>query len=220
MKLGGDLTSSTFREHVMSATLERFGRIDILVNNAGVGLYAMPSQASVDLSLRMFELNVFAPLAMAQLVIPSMRRQGRGTIVNIGSIGGEVTLPWAALYSASKFALHGIDAALRVELRRDRIHVLRVCPGIVDTQFRSHVLGGEAPPGGSNIRRIISPETVVDAMLDGIRRRRSIVYVPFLSWAFVTLGRLLPSVMSWYLDSLVARHSPSSPAAPLHERLG
>ena len=140
----GDITDPGVRDEIVRRTVDRFGTIDILVNNAGVGLYKPPSSAPIELVRRLFEVNVFAPLAMAQLTIPYMKRQGSGTIVNIGSVGGFASLPWASMYCASKFALHAINDSLRRELSRDGIHVMKVAPGIVDTKFREHVLDGTA----------------------------------------------------------------------------
>jgi short-subunit dehydrogenase len=194
----GDLTSDGFAGELVRRVMDHFGRIDILVNNAAVGLYAPPSEAPLPLVKKLFDLNVFAPLRLAQLVAPLMRRQGGGVIVNIGSVGGAVSLPWAALYCASKFALHAINDSLRRELRGDGIHVMKVCPGIVATGFREHVLAGRAPGGVEDIQRIVTPEQVADRILWGIERRRLNVYVPWLSKAFMTLDFAAPRVMDWY----------------------
>src|SRR5579884_4414431 len=90
----GDITLEETRRALVDRTLERFGTIDILINSAGVGLYAPAWCAPIGEVRRMFELNLFALLEMVQLVAPIMQRQRRGTIVNIGSIAGKVTLPW------------------------------------------------------------------------------------------------------------------------------
>jgi short-subunit dehydrogenase len=93
----------------------------------------------------MFDVNLMAAVGMAQQVVPAMRAQGSGAIVNIGSIGGRVTLPWSTLYCASKYALHSVSEGLYRELKPYQIHVLTVIPGIVDTNFRFHVLAGTPP---------------------------------------------------------------------------
>ena len=95
LQTAGDITKAKTREETVCRTLDRFGRIDILVNNVGVGQYSWPSEVDTDVSKRMFDVNVFAPLALTQLVIPEMRKRESGTIVNLGSIGGKVSLPWA-----------------------------------------------------------------------------------------------------------------------------
>ena len=194
----GDLTTEGFAEELVGRVLDHFGRIDILVNNAGVGLYAPPTEAPLELVKKLFELNVFAPLRLAQLVAPAMRRQGGGVIVNMGSVGGGVSLPWAALYCASKFALHAVNDSLRRELAGAGIHVMKVCPGIVATGFRDHVLAGAAPGGVERIRRIVTPQQVAEGAWRGIQRRQRNVYVPWLSKVFMGVDFVAPRVMDWY----------------------
>jgi short-subunit dehydrogenase len=195
----GDITDGGFRQAVVRRTLDHFGRIDVLINNVGVGLYAPPSLADVDLVRRLFDVNVFSPLALTQLVIPQMRDQGGGSIINIGSVGGAVSLPWAAMYCASKFAVHGVNDSLRREVAGYGIHVMKVCPGIVATKFRQHVLGGQAPTPVENIRRVVSPEQVAHAIRSGLKSKARTVYVPALSRAFMAIGAISPRLMDWYL---------------------
>jgi short-subunit dehydrogenase len=151
----------------------------------------------------LFEVNVMAALRLTQLVIPIMRRQRSGSIVNIGSVAGDVSLPWAAGYAASKYALHGITDSLRRELRREGIRVVKVCPGIVATDFRKHVLFGSAPSSVKNLRPVVSAEAVADAVLRGVESGSSCsIYVPRIGRAFSVLGTLFPGVMDWYLGRL------------------
>jgi short-subunit dehydrogenase len=207
--LPGDLTVNGFAEELVARTLGHFGRIDVLVNNAGIGLYAPALDAPLALVRKLFELNVFAPLRLAQLVAPAMRRQGGGTIVNMGSVGGGVSLPWAALYCASKFALQAVNDSLRRELGGAGIHVMKVCPGIVATSFREHVLAGEAPTGVVRIRRVVTSRQVAECVWRGIERRRANVYVPWLSKVFVGVDFVAPRLMDWY-----CRRTGSPKAAP------
>src|ERR1019366_4580300 len=104
--------------------------------NAGVGLYAPAGEATLRQTRAMFELNFFTVLALSQLVIPAMRKQRAGTIVNVSSIAGKVPLPWFTLYSASKYALCALTDGMRMELRGDGIHTITVCPGYVRTDFQ------------------------------------------------------------------------------------
>src|SRR5581483_7391136 len=185
--LTGDLTSAEDRRRVVEGALAHFGRIDILVNNAGVGLYAPAHQAPMEPTRRLFELNFFAPLEMTQLVAPGMIRQGSGAIVNVSSIAGKVTLPWFTLYSASKYALCSLSDGLRMELRRSGIHVMKVCPGYVDTGFQAHVLGGESPAGVRGTRRTfaITAEQCAEAIARGLERNARTVLTPRTGWLFV-----------------------------------
>ena len=105
----GDLTTDEARRRAVDRTLERFGAIDILINNAGIGTYAPSWEMPMEDARYLMELNFFVPLALSQLVAPHMRQRHSGMIVNVGSIGGKVVLPWMTLYSVTKSALGGAD---------------------------------------------------------------------------------------------------------------
>jgi short-subunit dehydrogenase len=196
----GDITLREIRELAVKRTLQRRGRIDVFINCAGVGLYAAPTEVSIPLFSRVLDVNVLAPLALAQMVVPGMRKQGGGSIVNISSVAGFVALPWAAAYSASKFALDSVHDSLRRELRGGCIHVLKVCPGIVDTDFRDHVLAGTAPTSVRSIRRVVSADAVAGAILSAIHHRRHTIYVPRLGRLFALAGSVAPRLMDAYLS--------------------
>ena len=195
----GDITDPEIRARIVRRTLDRFGRIDFLINNVGVGQYGYPTEVDTEISKRMFDINVFAPLALTQLVIPTMRQQRSGVIANIGSVGGRVSLPWAVMYCSTKWAVHCIDDSLRRELKSSGIHVVKVCPGIVDTKFRDHVLAGNAPAPVEDIRRVVSPDQVAEAVIGGIQHRKRTVFVPKIGFAFVWMEALAPWAMDLYL---------------------
>ncbi len=195
----GDITSAEARAAAVEQTLARFGRIDVLVNNAGVGQYGYPSEVDVEISKRMFDVNVFSALALTQLVLPQMKAHSSGAIVNIGSVGGKVALPWAVMYCSTKWALHCVSDSLHRELRGSGIHVMKVCPGIVDTKFRDHVLAGSAPRNVENIRRVVSPDQVALGLIRGLERGRKTVFVPKIGYIFTSLDFFAPRVMDWYL---------------------
>jgi short-subunit dehydrogenase len=195
----GDVTCAGTRQATIERTLHAYGRIDVLINNAGVGLYSPATEVPVDSFGRLMEVNVVAPLALAQLVIPVMLQQSSGTIVTMGSVAGCVSLPWAAAYCASKSALHAIHDSLRRELRGSSVHLIKVCPGIVNTRFREHVLAGSAPPAVHSIRRVVSAETVADRIWEAIGRRKTSVYVPRIGGVFALTGALAPWLMDLYL---------------------
>jgi short-subunit dehydrogenase len=197
--VAGDITSAATRARVVERTMARFGRIDILINNAGVGQYGYPTEVDTEISKRMFDINVFSALALTQLVLPPMRTRKSGTIVNIGSVGGKVSLPWAVMYCATKWALHCVDDSLHRELEGTGIRVMKVCPGIVDTKFRDHVLAGTAPDQVENIRRVVSPDQVAAAIIRGVERGKRTVFVPKIGFVFTSLDFLAPRIMDWYL---------------------
>ena len=192
----GDLTVEEARRAAVERTIARFGRIDILINNAGVGVYRPSWATPMDEARRMWELNFFAALGMAQLVAPHMRERRSGTIVNVSSIAGEFTLPWLPLYSASKSALGAWTEALRMELGLDGSHAMLVCPGYVKTEFHRHAMGGK-PPGkiAAGKRFAISPEDCARAIRRGVERGARTVMAPRSGWLLVAAARLFPGVV-------------------------
>ncbi len=204
--IAGDVTADDDRRMAVDATLDRYGRIDILINSAGAGLYAPAWQAPLDAVRRMYELNFFGALGMIQRVVPHMQRQSGGCIVNVSSIAGKVTLPWLTLYSASKYALGSLTDGLRMELRRDGIHAMTVCPGYVSTKFQEHMLLGRAPANvrDSNLFRI-RPEECAEAIARGVEKNARTVVTPRAGWVFIALERLFPSWIDRRLEEMYRR---------------
>jgi short-subunit dehydrogenase len=192
----GDLTAEETRCRVVERTIERFGGIDILINNAGIGFYLPSWSAPMEHARRIMELNFFALLGMIQLTVPHMRAQGRGTIVNVGSIGGKMTLPWMTVYSASKYAVGSLTEGLRMELKRDGIRTMLVCPGYVKTGFQQHVTAGEAPEKVKRSRRFaVTADECALAIRRGVERDARTVLSPAAGWILVALMRLIPSIV-------------------------
>lgn len=125
-------------EQAISTIIAEQGRIDVLVNNAGTVLHGAAEDVPMDLARDQFEVNVFAPARLAQLVLPHMRQQGSGTIVNVSSIGGEIALPLGCWYYATKHALEAYSDTLRMEVEPFGINVVIIQPGIVKTEFEDH----------------------------------------------------------------------------------
>ncbi len=115
--------------------LARAGRIDVLVNNAGYALLGAIEDLQPEAVRRQFQVNVFAPLQLARAVLPTMRAQRSGTIVNVSSLAGRVSLPLMGSYCASKFALEAFTDALRVEAKPFGVRAVLVEPGPVATEF-------------------------------------------------------------------------------------
>ena len=119
----------------MAAIEDAAGPVGVLVNNAGYGLYGPVEQLPMDEIRRQFETNFFGLVRLTQLVLPGMRRRGRGRILNVSSMGGRITLPGGAFYHASKYAVEGLSDALRMEVAQFGIDVVLIEPGPVKTPW-------------------------------------------------------------------------------------
>ncbi|MCL3779021.1 SDR family oxidoreductase [Prolixibacteraceae bacterium JC049] len=130
-----DVTDKNSIKDAVALGTNRFGRIDVLVNNAGYGAFGLLEEASQEEIDNQFNTNLFGVINVTQEVLPVMRRQNAGVIVNITSIGGLVGMPMLSLYSASKFAVEGLSESLSHELKKFNIKVRTVSPGSFATNF-------------------------------------------------------------------------------------
>ncbi|MFI5335522.1 MAG: SDR family NAD(P)-dependent oxidoreductase [Opitutales bacterium] len=135
LAIPGDITCEADRRRLVDAALARFGRIDALVNNAGYGTRGPVEMVPVDLIRRNFETNVFSLVALTQLVLPHLRAQGGGTIVNIGSVAGRIARPLSSIYDSTKHALEALTDGLRGELKPFGVRVTLIRPGFILTEF-------------------------------------------------------------------------------------
>jgi NAD(P)-dependent dehydrogenase (short-subunit alcohol dehydrogenase family) len=130
-----DVNSSDSISRAIDYILEKEGRLDVVLNNAGFGMMGSVEDTSIDEAKSLFETNFWGVVRVCRAVLPVMRDQEYGYIVNISSIGGQIGLPFRGLYSASKFAIEGMTEALRMEVRPFGIHVVLVEPGNLRTKF-------------------------------------------------------------------------------------
>jgi NAD(P)-dependent dehydrogenase (short-subunit alcohol dehydrogenase family) len=130
-----DVTDEASMQTAVNAVTEAEGAVGVLVNNAGYSQSGAVESVPIDQVRRQFETNVFGLIRMCQLVLPGMRDQGWGKIVNIGSMGGRLTFPGGGLYHASKYAVEAISDALRFEVRGFGVDVILVEPGLIVTKF-------------------------------------------------------------------------------------
>ncbi len=127
------------------------GRLDALVNNAGYGAHGALEDIPLAEARRQFEVNLFGPARLVQLLLPHMRAAGGGTIVNISSIGGKITMPAGGWYHASKYALESYSDALRLETARFGIRVVLVEPGPIKTEWDDTALVNLEKYSGSGV---------------------------------------------------------------------
>src|ERR1700684_3349450 len=190
-------------DRVIGLTLHHFKRIDVWVNNAGHGLLDSVAQMDMAACREMFDTNLFGAVGAMQAVIPVMRQQAGGTIINISSVAGHIPIPFHAAYSATKFALNAMGKAAGVELKKDGIHVLTVCPGYVRTAF------GENAIRGSDLKRVrpgsvrgITAERVAQATLRGYLKRKREIIVPWTMYVPQKIYQLFPAVVEWAMGRM------------------
>ena len=130
-----DVTDDASMQACVAEIVQQEKRIDVLVNNAGYGSYGTIEEVPMEEAKRQFEVNVFGLARMTQLVLPHMRQQKSGTIINISSIGGKIATPFGAWYHASKFAVEGMSDSLRLEVQPFGIDVVVIEPGGVKSEW-------------------------------------------------------------------------------------
>jgi NAD(P)-dependent dehydrogenase (short-subunit alcohol dehydrogenase family) len=130
-----DVTREEQAHEAAKAAVERFGRIDVLVNNAGYALLATIEEATTEGVADIFRTNVFGLLSVTRAVLPHMRRQRAGHILNMSSVAGFAPYPCYGFYCSTKFAVEGLSETLALELRPLGIHVTAVEPGFFRTEF-------------------------------------------------------------------------------------
>jgi len=168
----------------VDAALQRAGRLDALVNNAGVALFGESEATSVDQARAQFETNLFGAVRMVNAVLPAMRAQGGGRIVNLSSLAGLLGVPLMSLYSASKFALEGYSESLRYELRPLGVWVTLIEPGFTRTGLAAATQRAADPIGaydglreaarGAIAEQVAGgdpPELVAETILGALRAR-------------------------------------------------
>lgn len=130
-----DVTDENSMVSCINLIIEKEGRIDVLVNNAGYGSYGAIEDVPLDEARRQFEVNIFGLARLTQLVLPTMRKNHYGKIVNISSMGGKVYTPFGGWYHATKHALEGFSDSLRLETKGFGIDVIIVEPGGIKTEW-------------------------------------------------------------------------------------
>jgi 3-oxoacyl-[acyl-carrier protein] reductase len=197
----GDLSEPAAVEALAKCALQTFdGQIDLLVNNAGIAWYGPTESMSHADYERLLAINLLAPIRLTQHLLPSLLARPRAHIVNVASIFGLFTRPYASAYHASKFGLIGYTSALRSELGIRGLGVTAVCPGFVRTNLYAD--GSSGFPG----KNIPEPprwlgceaEAVAKATLRGIERNKRLVLVTPMARLLYILQRYAP----WLVDTL------------------
>ena len=181
---------------LVKSAVAKFGRIDIFVNNAGFGLNDAVADMDMAEFRRMFDTNLFGAVECMQAVVPIMRQQGGGDIVNISSVSGHIATPYMSGYAATKHAMNAIGKAGRMELLRHNINVLTVCPGYIATDFvKNMVKGKHSERVGSSVKYAVTPDVVADATLQGLLKRKREVIVPKFYQMVIRMYQAAPGVV-------------------------
>ena len=162
-----DVASDESVTAAVEQVIERFGRIDVLVNNAGIGSAGAAEENSVAQAQRLFDINVFGVMRMTKAVLPHMRAQGRGRIINISSVIGFIPQPFMAVYVASKHAIEGYSESLDHEVREHGVRVLLVEPAYTNTAFEANSVQPDTPLPLYAQQRHIFDDVMAAAIKDG-----------------------------------------------------
>ncbi len=191
-----DVSDPAQAKALLQATLDRFGRVDVWVNNAGFGLVDSLERMDMNACRKMFDTNLFGAMQCIQNVIPAMRQQGSGCIINVSSVAGFIGVPYMAAYGATKHALNCISRATRVELAGTGVRILNVCPGFVDTQFSANAIRGtDRKKMRAANQRGISAEAVARATLRGYLGDKREVVVPWFYNLVIGVYRMFPAAI-------------------------
>ena len=161
---------------LVAAAADACGRVDVLVNNAGQGMHVPVEEARLEDLQAIVELNLYGPLVAMQAVLPLMRAQGGGAIVNVSSNTTRMVIPGIGPYSATKCALNQLSATARAEWAADGVVVSVVHPSITATEFHQTLRAGSMRGGGRLVPE--APEVVARAILEAIRSAAAEVVVP------------------------------------------
>ncbi|KAM0792531.1 hypothetical protein ACM66B_005200 [Microbotryomycetes sp. NB124-2] len=215
-KLELDVLSDESVQKCISTVIDKLGRIDILVNNAGAGGTGALLDFTPDQMRQTYEANVFGVARVTQAVVPHMVKRKQGLVINIGSIVGNISTPWAGVYASSKAALHSWTEALRMEVKGFGIDVMLVAPGSIKSNFGKKQLASFDMPenslykhvtkfiakrasAGQEIRSIPSSTLANGIVQRALRRHPSVYYTAGgNSWIFWVLERL-PRWIAWML---------------------
>ncbi len=197
-----DVTEGEQRRRLIDETVRAFGGIDILVNNAGVGASGFFAEASESRLRSIFEVNFFAATELTRLAIPHLARGRDAMIVNVSSVIGRRAVPGYTEYCASKFALCGWSQALRAELVRQGIHVLLVCPGLIETPFRDNQLESNLSFQWQK-RRAMSAQRCARIILQAMRKRLNEVVITWDGKLLVLMNRWFPGLVDYFMRRMI-----------------
>jgi NAD(P)-dependent dehydrogenase (short-subunit alcohol dehydrogenase family) len=162
-----DVTDDESVAGAVREVLARSARIDVLVNNAGLGITGAAEESSIEQARALFDTNLFGSMRMTRAVLPQMREQGSGRIINVSSVLGLVPAPFGALYAATKHAIEGYSESLDHEVREYGVRVLLVEPAYTRTSFDANAIPADQPLPVYTRRREVVDGLIAEAIKAG-----------------------------------------------------
>lgn len=198
----------------IDAVVAKFGELHVLVNNAGFGVYTAVADMKDEDFEDIFRTNVFGPFYAVQAALPHLKKT-RGQVINISSILGRASIPYAAAYCMTKHALHAFSKSLRVELRPHGVRVIEVGPGLTDTNFQSsaRLTGISKPLVAKEGQKGWPAEKVARAILRASKRGRREVWLTADGKLFMFVQRAFPRMADWGMARWASRLAFSDPSA-------
>ena len=207
--VAGDLTDPEFRDRLPDIAADRLGGLDVVVAAAGSGAIGEFGAGAADDCARILDIDFLAPAALVRASLPLLRRSADPGIVLVGSILGLHPLPLHGAYCAAKAALRSLAGTLRLELARDRIDVLHVSLGPIESEFWENLLVGRRPSWSQG--RPMPVERAARATVDGLVRRRAEIAPGWRAKGFAFAARFLPGL----IDAIAARHLRTEDRRPI-----
>ncbi len=213
LEVASDVSREDDCRKIISETMNRFGRIDILINNAGISMRALFNETDLSVIKQLMDINFWGTVYCTKFALPEILKN-KGSVVGISSVAGYLGLPGRTGYSASKFAMHGFLGALRVENRKNNLHVMICCPGYTESNIRKTALNSSGKAQGDtplDEQKLMSAETVAQHIVNGIKSRKRTIVLTAQGKISVLLGKFFPR----WVDKMAYNTIAKEPDSPL-----
>jgi len=194
-----DLTDTSKTDALAKQVIDKFGRIDILINSGGISQRSLTKDTSLAIDRKLMEVNFFGTVAITKSVLPYMLEQKSGHIIAISSIVGKFGFYLRSAYSASKHALHGFFESLRMEVHKDNVSILIVCPGKIRTNISINAVTGDGSTHSKmdeSTEKGLSAEECARQILKGIKNNKEELFIGGNDINAIWLKRFFPKLFS------------------------
>ena len=204
-----DLSVQSNFEEKKNEVIAKFGRIDILINNGGISQRSLVKDTAVEVDRKIMEVNYIGTVALTKMVLPEFLKQGGGKFVVTTSTVGKIGTPYRSGYSASKHALHGFFDSLRAELHDNKVSVLLVCPGFIQTSISLNALIGDGGKSGIMDKATaggLTPAACEKQIIAGIKSDKQEIVVGGIKEKFgIIVKRFFPSFFSVIIRKMAVK---------------